>query len=285
MEPVKINLYISYAPEDRQELEKLLEWLYPMQDEVNIWFYDPPPPDDPLTLPWQLLLFWYRQPDHLEDYNRIVQERLERAHIYLFITSYRSLISSSVEYEITRAVQRYVEIGDRYLRIFPVIFRPSQWKDKSRLAHFKPLGPGKPLLSIHPKEEGFMALSEELNKVIAVLKRNLNEYRQMSASSAVTTQSAAPDFGYDPDSIEFEPKAGVSPPEWLGWVILAGLLIYTLYAIRPHAPAGANTRFKNVEPPSARPVEYPRENPLAPPTETAPFPALEDTTPAHRHRH
>ena len=42
MEPVKINLYISYTPEDRQELEMLLEWLYPMQDEVNIWFYDCP---------------------------------------------------------------------------------------------------------------------------------------------------------------------------------------------------------------------------------------------------
>jgi len=182
-------------------------------------------------------------------------------------------------------VQRYIELGDRYLRIFPVVFRPSKWKDKSRLAHFKPLGPGRPLLSIAPKEEGFMALSDELTKVIAALKRNLNEYRQMSASSAVTTLSSGPDFGEDPDSIDFEPSPGVRPPEWLGWVILAGLLIYTLYALKPKLPGGAAIRFKNVEPPSARPVEYPRENPLAPPSETAPFPALEDTTPVRRRSH
>lgn len=281
MEQVKVNLYISFTPEDAGDVKKLLEWLYPMQDEVNIWFYNPPPPDDPLTLPWQLLLFWYRRPDHLADYNRVMRERFERAHIYLFVTSQRSMLNRGIERDITRAVKRYVELGERYVRIFPVIFKPSQWKDKSKLAHFKPLGPGKPLLSISPQEEGFMALSDELNKVIAGMKRNLNEFRQMAGNSVI---KSAPDFGQDPDAIEFVPADSANPPEWLGWVILAGLLIYTLYALRPALPDLPKTRFKNVESPYSRPDEYRRENPMYPPDETAPFPSLEDSTPVHSTR-
>lgn len=282
MEPVKVNLYISCAPADRPDMEKLLEWLYPMQDEVNIWFYEEPPAPDPLSLPWQLLLFWYRPPDQRADYAKVMQQRLERAHIYLFITSHKSLLDSSVEYEITRAVQRYIEIGEQYLRIYPVIFRPSNWKDKSRLAHFKPLGPARPILSVTPNEEAFVALSNQLNKTVVELQRSLNERRQSVQSSLQLSAQAGsylgvPDLGDDLEGIEFEAVVRPQPPEFLGWLILVALFIYVLYSLRPELPSRASRMLKNVMPSTTKPIEYKRENPLMPPAEDVIFPPARDT--------
>ena len=284
MEPVKVNLYISCAPADKPDMEKLLEWLYPMQDEVNIWFYEEPPGPEPLALPWQLLLFWYRPPDQRADYAKVMQQRLERAHIYLFITSHKSILDSSVGYEITRAVQRYIEIGDRFLRIYPVIFRPSNWKEKSRLAHFKQLGQARPILSVKPTEEAFVALSNELQKVVAELQRNLNEQRQAAGAALQLgagsgNYSSAPDLGDDLEGIEFESVARPQPPEFLGWLILVALFIYVLYSLRPELPSRATRRLRNIAPPTTQPIEFKRENPLMPPAEDAVFPPARDTQP------
>lgn len=58
------NIFISHVPSDKPVLDKLLQWLHPMRDEVNIYFKAPPPPPKQLPLPWQLLLFWYQPPNY-----------------------------------------------------------------------------------------------------------------------------------------------------------------------------------------------------------------------------
>ncbi|MBU6342852.1 MAG: hypothetical protein KGS48_15270 [Bacteroidetes bacterium] len=273
MESVKINVYISCTPDDKPDLARLLEWLYPMQNEVNIWYHEDPPDPEPLSLPWQLLLFWYSPPDQRNDYAKVMQQRLERAHIYLFITSHKSMQDTQVAAEITLAVQRYIQIGDSYLRIFPLIFRPSNWKDKSRLAHFKQLGPARPLMQIQPREEGFLLLTKELEREIKSLQRNLNEQKQALGQKRLGAgYTSLPDLGDDLEGIDFEPVTRIQPPEFLGWVIVVFLFIYVLYALRPQLPSRASRRLKNAPPREIQQPEFQRENPLMPPDADMPIP-------------
>jgi len=283
MQPVKINLYISYSPEDRLYLEKLLRWLYPMQDEVNIWFEDPPSPPPPLPLPWQILLFWYQQPDPRRSYYRVMNQQFERAHIYLFLTSYKSLSNSGIEAQITRAVEREISVGARYLRIFPVILSPSRWKEMSGLARYKPLGPPLPLSVTKPEEEGFLELAEALQSVIQDLKRNLDERKYHVARTAgpetaveIAERMPQPDLGEDPDGVKYQPDEGFRPPEWLGWVILLTIIILTISRLGPNLPSTKSVRYHNIDSTGIRPPEFLRENPLMPPAFLPAFPVADD---------
>jgi hypothetical protein len=277
MEPVKINLYISYTPEDKPYLEKLLSWLYPMRDEVNIFFNSPPPGAEPLALPWQLLLFWYRLPDARRSYKHILKHQLERAHIYLFLTSYKSLASRVVEDEITTAVNRHIQLGDRYLRIFPVIVAPCRWQEKSRLGRYKPIGPKKPLSAMSPQEDGFLQLTDQLALVIQELKRNLDEWKYGATTGSGKALGSGnykvqPDVGEDIATLLAEPEPEFRPPEWLGWVILIGLVVLTMGSLGRKLPTSRDLRFRNAEPAEKRPPEYHRENPMVPPPKDMPLP-------------
>jgi hypothetical protein len=145
-------------------------------------------------------------------------------------------------------------------------------------------------LSIKPNEEAFMQISDSLNKVVSELQRNLNERRQsvtqsMQLPSGAPNYSSAPDLGDETEGIEFEPIIRPQPPEFLGWVILVALLIYVLYSLRPELPSRATRRLRNVEPPTTKPIEFQRENPLMPPPDDAVFPPASDTPKAAPNPH
>ncbi len=261
MRSAKVNIYISYTAGDRAYLAKLLQWLYPMRDEVNLWYFSPPGGPETLAFPWQILLFWYSPPDPRQYYAHTLSSQVESAHIYLFLTSYRSLIDRRVEEEITAAVNRHVEHGDKFVRVFPVVVSPSHWKNHSRLARFKTLGPKKPLSQIQPEEEGYLELTEQLSKEIKTLQRNLDELKFARLQPGESPQTWPALLG---EVQTFQAPEAMSPPEWLGWVIIAALVLSVWYSISPSLPSLPNRRYQNIEHEHS-PPEFPREYPLMPP--------------------
>jgi hypothetical protein len=278
MQPVKINIYISFVPSDKVWLDKLLEWLYPIRDEVNLIYNNPPPPPEPLPLPWQLLLFWYTLPDARRPYSHTLRHLQKRAHIYLFLTSYKSLSSSQIGEEITEAVNRYIEQGDKYLRIFPVIVSPCLWQEKSRLGRFKPIGPKKPLSAFKPDDEAFLELTDQLSKVIQSLQRNLDE--RVYAGTKALGPGNKPVVADQEElyTTLAQPVQAFRPPEWLGWVILLGLIVATLASLGPKNSILKPARYQNIPKFEKKPPEYHRDFPMMPPPADNPLPVPEDST-------
>lgn len=279
MVPVKVNIFISYVPEDKPQLDKLLRWLYPMRDEVNLWYSNPPSKPPELSLPWQLLLFWYSPPDFREKYFKTLRLQRDKAHIYLFLTSYRSLSSSTIEEDVEVAARRRID-GDDFIGpfIFPIILSPSRWKETSRLAGFTPMAKGIPLSAHKPEEEGYLAVTEEISALLKVLQARLGEtkFYQSRAVTADAGQISAgnkplPYLGESDESLEIQEITPFEPPEWLGWSLLLFLFVSLIGNLMPTRVLGPK-RYENAKSADDHGWEYLREHPMVQPKDTIPFP-------------
>jgi hypothetical protein len=281
MIPVKVNIYLSHTPDDKAQLDVLLRWLYPMRDEVNLWYNDPPKKPPELPLPWQLLLFWYTPPDMTAKYARILQARREKAHIYLFLTSYASISDKNIEPEIDIAVNRRIA-GDDFTGpfVFPLILSASTWKDTSRLAGFKALARGIPLASFKQKDEGYLAITEEIAELVKLLQRRLGEakFYQSRLAAADTPSLGAgkrslPYLGESDGDLEYQEVTYFEPSEWLGWSIILFLFISLISSLMPEKVL--RTRYENAKAANDFGPEYYREHPMSPPADTIDFPPVE----------
>jgi len=277
MTPVKINVFISCDKADGKYRQMLLAWLYPMRDEVNLWYDQPPAPPPALPLPWQILLFWYVPRDHSrEDYFKKMQKRKERAHIYLFLTSYKSLINNVIQGDISLAVNRRIATGnDLNPLVFPVLLSPSHWQHYSGLAGYKPLGPKKTLAEVKPVEEGFLQLTDQLAKYIKVLQRRLTEERfyqsrpvQADAGLPAPPIQATPYLGDDDEATEIRESIEIELPEWLGWALIAFLIVLTYRSLQPAIPQ-PTMRYRSYD---ERQIEYQRTVPMIPSEKPMEFP-------------
>lgn len=282
MQAVKVNIFISHAPEDRPQLDKLLRWLYPMRDEVNLWYSDPPKRPIPLTLPWQILLFWYIPPDNRPRYRKALKAQLEKSHIYLFLTSYNSLSNRDIEDEIDIAARRRIK-GDDLLGpfIYPILLSPSRWKKTSRLAGFEPMAEGKDLASFKQDDAGYLAVTEELSALIKVLQTRLGEAKfHKSRDATVDSDQISNDkrippyLGESDGTLAYQEIEPFEPPEWLGWSLLLFLFISFLGSLMP-SRVMAPSRYDNIESDNEKSWEYPRENPMMPPRDSIVFPPPE----------
>ena len=282
MTPVKLNVYISYTPDDRKAVEKLRDWLYPMRDEVNLWYNDPPKPPASLPLPWELIssvLPIFSPRDYRKEYAMVDRRRKERAHIYLFMTSYKSLNDTNIDNDITLAVDRRIEGDWLSPRIYPVILAPSQWKERSRLARFAPIGAKKSLAEIKPEEEGYLEIAQQLSNVINQMQRDLNEakYAQSRVGAAAPaavlpeTSGAQPYLGGDDNLLEFQAPPQTSPPEWLGWMIIFFLLISFARGLQGDKPVPQPAKnYLDTETPVFQ-EEYKRAHPMVQPKTDVPM--------------
>jgi hypothetical protein len=279
MAPIKINIFLSYAPEDRRQLNILLRWLYPMRDEVNLWYYDPPQQPSPLSLPWKILLFWYTPPNPLERYARIQEARRENAHIYLFLLSYKSLSNHTVAGEATVAIQRRLEGDDvRGPLILPVLLSPCRWKETSSLAGFSPMAAGRPLSSFTPEEEGYLTITEELSvRVKALRSRRIEEIFYQSrpgANSHPLSNTARGDpshLGELSEKLDFEVLEPFYAPEWLGWSLIFFICISIVSYLMPTRIA-LQDRYERIKSASDHGWEYLREHPMVAPKDSFYFP-------------
>ena len=145
-----LRVYISYAPADKVYLETLLKWLQPLKEKyyLRIWH-------NPFPKPWAKLP--YRWDD--------MMDQLEEAHIYLFLGSYNSLAAGYIEQEeVQRAVARHIEHGDNFVRIYPILVSPSQWKKHSGLAAYPPLNAPLTLAEQKPVEQAYLKMVDELER-------------------------------------------------------------------------------------------------------------------------
>ena len=241
MNKVKVNIFISYAPEDKPQLQVLLKWLYPMRDEVNIWYNQPPPAPEPLPLPWQILLFWYKQPDFRPRYARILQKRRERAHIYIFLSSYKSLINKSVDQDIDVAAHRRIN-GDDFSGpfLFNIILSPCRWRETSRLAAYDPMLNGKSVAEHKNPDEAWLSITESVAALAKLLYLRLNEEKfysgrriEASVNETAVSRRPAPYLGEDAELHEFRYVTPFKPHEYWGWVILFFLFLSAMIGLLP----------------------------------------------------
>lgn len=285
MPSVKVNIFISHAPADKPAADTLLEWLYPMRDEVNVWHYDPPKKPDALALSWRLLLPWYQPVDPRVLYAETLKTRRENAHIYVFLTSYKSLSHKQVEDDITLAVSRRIDCAwaDLAPLVLPVLLSPSRWKQESRLAHFEPLAAGVELSKFSRPEDGFLLVTEQIAALVKVVQARLNETRfyqdhpeKQQNAVAPSGEGSLPYLGENPAQFEFSPTKPFRPPDWMGWSLIALIFMLSAGSFRKNHPSVSSLHLK-ARPDKAFEVEYPRRMPMAPPPRGAEtvFPPVE----------
>lgn len=248
-------MYISYAVADKPYLDTLLKWLTPLSQKyyLQIWHNPVPRPFARLPYKWDEMI-----------------EQLESAHIYLFLTSYHSLSTAYIEQEeVPRAVERYIENRDSYVRIFPVLLSPSHWKKHSGLAGFKPLGGSKTLSETQPPENGYLAIVDQLERVVVELRRNwMEEYHRIGLPAEDFIKPPLP----PPAESELKPIPG-----WASAVLLFALLyIVTSVYISSCAPRMYHMYTPESMPYQPLPAPYFRENPVTAPADV-PFRPREDT--------
>jgi hypothetical protein len=288
MPAAPLNLYISHAPEDRPQLIKLLRWLRPLEQQyqLKVWYNQPLPPPQPMPLSWRLLLFWFTPPgQQWYPWHPAIDSRVAKAHIFLFLTSYKSLSTPWIdEREIAPAVQRYTRLGPSRVRIFPVILSPSLWQQQSRLSAFHPLGPERPLSAYATEEEAYLVLMEQLEMVVQELQRNQAERQFLTGRPVETEQQADhPDEAFLPEGDDFsshDPGQQRSPefplPGWVGWTLILLIAALTFSSVFPFLPV-KKYRPRQAEPELLPEPEYPRENPIyPPPTEVPPRDSVEE---------
>jgi hypothetical protein len=247
-----LHLYISHTPADAKYALELREWLRPMEEKyhLRIW-YNHKEPTPVLAFPWNLLFFWVNPSQYRRlPYHRDLTKEAEKAHIYLFLISQKSITTAWIEQEeVPRAVDRYQRLGNQYIRIFPVMLSASQWKMQSRLAGFPTLGPpGRALNQVNPREDALNAIAEQLRPVIEELRRNhIEENKRLGLPINTFNQPAPP---WDDTPLEIVPF-----PNWLGWIVLIAILAsvanwYSSYCKPRYAPY-----YPSLDP---EPVEYDR---------------------------
>ncbi len=276
MTSVKVNIFISHAPEDKASAERLLEWLYPMRDEVNVWHYDPPKKPEELPLSWRLLLPWYRPVDPRVLYADTLKSRRENAHIYLFLTSYKSLKNKQVEDDVVLAVSRRIdcEWEDLAPLVLPVLLSSSRWKEESRLAQFEPLTDGVPIDKFPRIEDGYLMIAEQIAAQVKIIQHRLNEARfyqnhpsTQENSIQPASKTSLPYLGDNPTQFEFKPPTPFRPPDWMGWSVIALIFTLSMGSFRKNHPAVSSLHLK-ARPDKERGLEYPRKLDMMPPPDS-----------------
>lgn len=276
-----LRLYISYSPADKSYLDKLLKWLKPLEERyaLQLWYADPDKASP-------FLYHRYHAPGPVMIYPadwEISLDRLERAHIYLFLMSYNALSTPYIEQEeVPRAVERYIKYSEHLVRIFPVLLSPSLWKDYSRLSGFTALGwpedspeakkkalaagqktPEVKVLSLaetQPEEDGFLRLTKHLQIVLEEMHRNWTEEKHRLKP------------GDEDDALpELQPAAPaqLKPiPGWAGAALLMAVfyLVTSIY-LRSCAPRMYHGYVPESLPYQPMPEQYWRENPVTEPEE------------------
>ncbi len=244
-----LRLYISYAPADKPYLDTLLKWLKPLQEKyfLHIWHNPMPLPGAKMLYQWDSML-----------------DNLEQAHIYLFLTSPKSLSTGYIDQEeLPRAVARQKEFGDKYVRIFPILAAPSHWKKHPVLASFNPVGGLKTLSEWKPDDAGYRELVGQLESIVQELRRNwMEEHHRIGLPL---------DEFLRPERLAPGAPTLKPIPGWAGLVLLFSIF----YMVTSWYLSGCAPRMYHMYAPESLPYQplperYPRENPVQPPEEVPP---------------
>jgi hypothetical protein len=282
---MKVNVFIVHAPEDKAKADRLMEWLHPIQDEVNLWHYSPPARPGPLPLSWRILMPWYHQVDPVALYREPLKRRRENAHIYVFLTSSISINHPRFQEDLSLALARRADCEREELGplILPLLWNKSDWEKRSRLGAFEPLLRGKPITSFSSEDEGFKQATAELAALIKLVQSRLSEakyYRIQIKNNPFDISPASgyalPYLGEHPEQFDFHPPTPFRPADWLGWCLIALIFFVSVGSFRKTNAAVSSLHLK-AKPDYIKGAEYPRENPVLPVHDTAKmkFPPIE----------
>lgn len=271
----KVNIYIAYADADKGRLNTLLEWLHPMKDEVNIWYRNPPANLPSLALPWRILLFWYRPPNYMAEYFRVLEQQKLRAHLYFFLASPAALEDARVLKEIGIANQRKTAGDWRSPRLFRLVAGKCNWQAHQPWKALAALEPEVVLASAQRRE--WIQVVEAIDfhvKFIQPILREVRFYQGRPVSEDVYNPQGLddiplPDLNDDPASVTFETPSVSYPPAWAGWLVLVLIILAGGRSLTSERARVRTDIHLDARPAKEYQVEYPRENPYRPPADTA----------------
>jgi hypothetical protein len=239
-----LRVYISCAQADRPYLDRLLQWLRPLEQKyfLQTWHHSAPLSGTQEVYQWDDML-----------------DNLQQAHIYLFLTSKNSLGTDYIEREeVSRAVARHTELGEKYVRVLPIQVSPSNWSKASGLSRFKPVGGAKTLLDWKSDPMGFQLIIAELQRHVEELRRNwMEEYYR--------TGLPMDDF-FHPMRLPTGPPVLKPIPGWAGAVFLFVIFyMVTSWYLSGCAPRMYHWYVPESLPYQSLPEQFFRDNPVEPP--------------------
>lgn len=267
---MKVNVFIVHAHEDKVVADRLIDWLYPLRDEVNFWHYNPPGKPEPLPLSWRILLPWYVPVDPRVLYREPLKKRRENAHLYVFLVSARSIRDTRFQDDLSLALARRAESEREDLAplVLPFLLNDSDWKKSSGIRSFEPLLGGRTLKSFAVQDEGFRKATEEIASLIKLMEVRLHEakYYQLSGRNSAegiqpASSYALPYLGENPEQFEFVLPQPFRPADWLGWCLVALIVVISVGSFRKTNSAVSSLHLK-ARPDNVKEIEYPRENPM-----------------------
>jgi len=239
-----LRVYISCAQADRPYLDNLLQWLKPLEEKyfLQIWHNPAPLPGARELYQWDDML-----------------NNLEQAHIYLFLTSKNSLGTDFIEREeVSRALSRHAELGDKYVQILPILVAPSNWEKTSGLARFKSIGGARTLAEWKQDPGGYQLVLRQIQRTVEELRRNwMEEHHRLGLP--------LDDF-FHPGLLATAPPTLKPIPGWAGAVFLFVIFyMVTSWYLSGCAPRMYHMYVPESLPYQSLPEQYFRDNPVEPP--------------------
>ncbi len=243
-----LRVYISYDPADAAYLQTLLRWLRPLEQKyhLNIWHL-------PLAKGGE------KQPYYWDD----MLNRLEKAHLYLFLTSAHSAKNERVhKEELPRALKRQAQLGPSLVQLYRIPLPGATYG--AALQNVPLLGTAKQIEDWRSDLIGYELLTKDIERVIRELSLNWVEEKHRTGSMLL------------PDSrMPRAKKVSLKPiPGWLSVAFVSAILyITTSLYFEECAPRRYHGISPNATPPySAPPRPYMRENPIVAPQPVPPRP-------------
>ncbi len=244
-----LRVYLSYAPADKDYLQTLLRWLRPLEQkyQLHVWHLPLAQPAEGKPYFWDAML-----------------NELERAHLFLFLTSKNSLEATHIQKEeIPRAFKRQAALGSHLVQLYRIPLPGAN--GNTALDQIPTLGKVKQIDDWKNDLVGYEFLIKDLEASISELKRSwIEEQHRTGIALTLPADRPAP-----------PPKARLKPiPGWLSLSFLFAIfyMITSLY-FRECAPR----RYHGLSPETTvpylpSPEHYTRENPVTPPQAVPPRP-------------
>ncbi len=238
-----LRAYLSYTPADKEYLKALVRWLRPLEQKyaLHVWHAPLPPPGTTAVYPWEEATF-----------------QLEQAHLYLFLTSTKSIRVEHIQKEeIPRALKRQTELGKALVRLYRIPLYGSE--STKALDRIPILGAAYRIDDWKNDRLGYEFLTKAIEEEVRQLLREWQEeafrtQKSLMASSDVSGPAV--------------PQRLRPIPGWLSAAFLFAILyIVTSIYFEQCAPRRYDGLPPNVSVPfSPSPEEYRRENPQDNPT-------------------
>ena len=170
-----LKAYISYSHRDRQIVEKILEYLRPLELEGELEVFS----DQALAAG--------------SEWDKELQQHLFESDIVLFLVSPDAVTSSYISREVALAVENRQTGSGRERAIVPVILRPCDWFG-SPLGRFQALpSNAKPVTEWSRRDEAYLSIADGIRQLVVSMRQREMSTVQSKHAGRVHRIAVTPD--------------------------------------------------------------------------------------------